>query len=107
MNPIIDRLTLAVNAVHTDPTAQPLLVLNFSALTASFKGLSPSDDEIFDLSDDDGLSMDDKAASVKLARDDERMVRLRGRIEELVGRVVGVWNGDGEVADVSCDNRLS
>jgi len=71
-----------------------------SALTASFKGLSPSDDELFDLSDD-GLSMDDKAAAVKLARDDERMSRLRSRIEELVGRVVQVWNGDGEAADVS------
>jgi len=57
--------------------------------------LSPSDDDIFDTPDEE------LPAAVKVAREDERMVRVRGRVEELVGRVVGVWNGDGEVADVS------
>lgn len=100
MNPIVLRLSQAVAAVRNDPSAQEILVQTLSALTASFRGLSPSDDDIFDLSED-GPSSEEKTAAINLAREDPRMVNLRSRIEEAVKGVVEVWNGDGEVADVS------
>lgn len=46
--------------------------------------------------------MDEKAAAVAAARQDPRLISLRSRIEESVKQVVEAWNGDGEVADVSC-----
>jgi hypothetical protein len=67
-----------------------------NALTACFKGLSPSDDDIFDLTESDA----DKDAAVRMVRDDPRMVSLRSRVEQGIAGVVQVWNGDGEVADV-------
>ena len=74
-------------------------------MTACFKGLSPSDDDIFDLADeeDDGTSKQD---AVNTARVHDRMLALRTRIECTVARVVQVWRGDGEVADVRRSNFL-
>ena len=68
-------------------------------MTACFKGLSPSDDDIFDLADeeDDGTSKQD---AVNTARLHDGMLALRTRIERTVAGVVQVWRGDGEVADV-------
>lgn len=99
VNPIATRLSQAVSIVRSDPSAQPVLVQTLAALTASFRGLSPSDDDIFDLSDD-GPTSEEKSAAIELARSDPRMVSLRSRIEEAVKGVVEVWDGDGEVADV-------
>jgi hypothetical protein len=70
-----------------------------NALAACFKGLSPSDDDMFDL--DDGDETTDKAAAVAAARSDPTMLSLRGRIESAITAVVQVWSGDAEVADVS------
>lgn len=39
--------------------------------------------------------------SVRLAKDTDRIRELRGGIENALSTLVGVWNGDGEVADVS------
>lgn len=77
-----------------------MLVQTMHALTACFKGLAPSDDEMFDLSDAEPSSVD-KDAAVKTVRQDPRMVALRSRTEEAIRAVVRVWNGDGEIADVS------
>ena len=84
----------------SDPSAQPVLLQAVSALTASFKGLSPSDDEIFDATEDEP-SVDEKASAVAAARQDTRLTNLRARIEDSVKQVVEAWNGDGEIADVS------
>lgn len=104
MNPIVDRLSQAVTAVQADPSAQPILVQTISALTASFKGLSPSDDDIFDLSDE-GPSSEEKEEAIRAARQDPRLSALRAKIEDAVKGVVSVWNGDGEVAEVSFAGR--
>jgi len=82
-----------------------MLVQAINALTACFKGLSPSDNDIFDLADmeDDGS---DKQDAVDAIRRDALMIALRTRIERSVAGVVRVWSGDGEVADVSKDERI-
>lgn len=67
------------------------------ALTACFKGLSPSDEDIFDLGSEDEEAL--KADAVLLAREDPRMLALRQRIEASVQGIVVVWTGEAEVAD--------
>lgn len=39
--------------------------------------------------------------ATRMARDTGRITELRGNIEAALSTLVGVWNGDGEVADVS------
>ncbi|OXG35215.1 hypothetical protein C367_00450 [Cryptococcus neoformans Ze90-1] len=96
VNPIIDRMQAAVSASHTNAVeAQPLLIQTINSLTACLKGLSPSDDEIFDAVDDE----DQKEEEMKRVRSDERMARLREKIYMAIEGVVGVWNGDSETAD--------
>ncbi|RXK39632.1 hypothetical protein M231_03134 [Tremella mesenterica] len=98
LTPICDQVENAIRASQTDATAaQPLLVHALHALTACFKGLTPSDDDIFDLTDDDELEQ--KEIAVKRLRMDQRMFGLRLRIEQVVEGAVQVWNGDGEIAD--------
>jgi hypothetical protein len=93
LGPIVDRINAAVSLPVE--AAQPALVQGMNGLAACFKGLSPSDDDIFDLEEKAG---DEEA--VAAAREDLRMVSLRRRIEQAITSVVQVWNGDGEVADV-------
>lgn len=38
---------------------------------------------------------------VRIAKETDRIRELRGGIEAALSTLVGVWNGDGEVADVS------
>lgn len=73
-----------------------MLVQAMNSLTACFKGLSPSDDDLFD-----SLEGDDEAktAAISVARADPSMVALRQRTEGAISGVVQVWNGDAEVAD--------
>jgi hypothetical protein len=85
--------------------AQPLLVQTLTSLTACFKGLSPSDD-MFDLTDE-GDEGTDKEDAIRLAREDARMISLRRGIESCIYGVVSVWNGDGEIADVSRIQRAT
>ena len=94
----MERLSQAVLTFQSNPEAQPLLVQNMNALTASFKGLSPSDDDWFDMTED-GPSSEEIAEATRVARTDPRMVTLRTNIELAIQSVVQVWNGDGEVAD--------
>lgn len=91
LGPIVDRLGLAVQSA--DPT---VLVQAMYALTACFKGLAPSDDDMFDSLDEDD---EVKAEAIRLARADPSMIALRQRAEEAFTGVVQVWNGDAEVAD--------
>lgn len=69
-----------------------------NSLAASFKGLSPSDDDMFDLAEDDEAT---KERAILQTRNDPRLVDLRRRIEEAIRASVSVWDGDSEVADVS------
>lgn len=97
INPIIDRMQAAVSTSRTNALeAQPLLIQTINSLTACLKGLSPSDDEIFDAVDGE----DQKEEEVKRVRGDERMARLREKTFVAIEGVVGVWNGDSEIADV-------
>lgn len=105
LRPIVDRINMAVQYFSTDPeSAHPALVQAMNSLAASFKGLSPSDDDMFDLSDDDD---GDKDLAVAQAREDPRLVNLRQSIEQAIGGVVNVWDGDSEVADVRVSGRVA
>lgn len=67
-----------------------------NALTACFKGLSPSEDDMFETSADDEAA---KNAAIARARADPGMTALRQQTEQAISAVVQVWNGDSEVAD--------
>ena len=84
--PIVDRLDMAVQQGDMEG-----LLSSMNALAACFKGLAPSEDEMFDT--------DETPKDIGPAR--ERLRGLRERVERSVGGVIGVWQGDGEVADVS------
>jgi hypothetical protein len=89
LGPIVDRINAAVGLARAHhETAQPALVQSMNALAACFKGLSPSDDDMFDL--DDGDETTDKAAAVAAARSDPTMLSLRGRIESAITAVADV-----------------
>ncbi|KAK4687604.1 importin-13, partial [Tremellales sp. Uapishka_1] len=97
LTPIIDRLSQAVTSAHADiVSAQPALIQTMNALTACFKGLSPSEDDIFETSEEDD---EEKTRLIGAAREDPRMILVRTRIEQGINGVVQVWNGDSEVAD--------
>ncbi|WVR03182.1 hypothetical protein IAU60_000173 [Kwoniella sp. DSM 27419] len=94
--PILSRISTAIQAYSSDPAnAQPALIQSTACLTACFKGLSPSEDDIFDTSDEDESEREEK---VKIAREDSRMVALRQGIESAIEGLVGIWSGDIEVA---------
>ncbi|RSH89503.1 hypothetical protein EHS25_002053 [Saitozyma podzolica] len=86
---VIQAITSVIQAL-SPPDAigpvEPALVQSMNALAACFKGLSPSDDDMFDL--DDGDETTDKAAAVAAARSDPTMLSLRGRIESAITAVV-------------------
>jgi hypothetical protein len=100
LNPIAERIVRAVAAFSSDPSAQPILVQALNALTASFKGLSPAEDEMFDLSEDEATTQL-KASAISAVRQDPRMIALRGKIEDSIKQVVDAWHGDAAVAEVS------
>ncbi|WVQ72312.1 hypothetical protein IAR50_001862 [Cryptococcus sp. DSM 104548] len=96
ITPIIERISAATSASQTNPIeAQPVLVQALNSLTAAFKGLAPSDDDMFDTTDDPAV----KEEEVAIVREHPGMVGLRERIYLSVEGAVGVWNGDVEVAD--------
>jgi hypothetical protein len=87
----LDQLDAAVAYPETS------LVSNIDALAACFRGLTPSEDDIFD-ADEDTVANDNRIREVKV---DPRLAHIRQRAEQSIAAVVGVWAGDGEVADVS------
>lgn len=97
LGPIVDRLGDAVRIAQSNPAeAANALVPAMNALTACFKGLSPSDDDMFDLTESDESARNE---SITVARSQPVMVDLRQRTESAIQGVVGVWTGDSEVAD--------
>lgn len=97
LGPIVDRLGAAVQVAQSNPAeAANALVPAMNALTACFKGLSPSDDDMFDLSEDDET---ERNQGIAIARAQPVMIDLRQRTESAIQGVVQVWNGDSEVAD--------
>lgn len=102
MGPIVHRLGQAISASRSDPVnSQPALVQSLNALTACFKGLSPSDDEMWDLTEDEE-DVARRNEGIRVAREHDPRIRdLRANIETSLSSLVSVWNGDGEVADVS------
>lgn len=81
--------------------AKAICIQQIISLTAVAKGLTPTDD--FDLEPEAEEQMfrgdEDKA------RRDPRLVELRSRMLEGIGRIVELWSLDGEVADVSLFTR--
>jgi len=74
------------------------LLNGVNCLAACFKGLSPSDDDIFDLDTEEEELR--REQGIRAAREDERMIRLRLQIEDAISRVVQIWQGDADMADV-------
>ena len=72
------------------------LIQNLSALTACFKGMSPNDDDIFDLDE----APEENTEAIETAREDDGLVHLRAGLEQAIAKTVEGWNGDGEIGDV-------
>ena len=81
-----------------DAGDQATLLISMAALTACFKGLSPNDDDMFDLESED--TQEEKDMVVQAVRTDPSLVTLRQHVESTIQKIVGYWNGDSEVADV-------
>nr|XP_019048282.1 hypothetical protein I302_02051 [Kwoniella bestiolae CBS 10118]OCF27212.1 hypothetical protein I302_02051 [Kwoniella bestiolae CBS 10118] len=101
ISPILSRIAQSLQQYSVDrANAQPALVQATAALTACFKGLSPSEDEMFDTTDEGDEAAREEA--ITLTREDPRIVELRRGIENAVEglvSVVGRGEGDAEVAD--------
>ncbi|ORX41250.1 armadillo-type protein [Kockovaella imperatae] len=82
ISPILDRLAAASD--------HPSIVKNSAALTACFKGLAPSDDDMFDLESEKSQAEKDRAV-LEVQGD---MASLRERIETTIAQVVERWDGD-------------
>jgi len=54
---------------------------------------------MWDLAEDEE-SVESRKRATELVRSDGRIVELRSGIENALGGLVSVWNGDSEVADV-------
>jgi hypothetical protein len=94
-----------MNASRSNPVEyQHALVQSLNALTACFRGLSPPDDEMWDLTEDEE-DVSARTQATELARQDGRIQELRGNIELALSNLVVVWNGDSEVADVSFPHK--
>jgi hypothetical protein len=105
LNPIVYRLSQAISSARSDPqTSQPILVQSLNCLTACFKGLSPSDDEMWDLNEDEEV-VERRKRDTEVVRGDVRIMELRGGIESALSSLVSVWNGDNEVADVRLSSK--
>jgi hypothetical protein len=92
MQPIITRLQNQLAMPEMESLIQVI-----SALTACFKGLAPSEDDIFD-----GPSEEEQAEKEKLvllSRQNERMVDLRRSVEQCLNGLVAV-SGEPEVSEV-------
>jgi hypothetical protein len=55
---------------------------------------------MWDLTEDED-DVAKRQRNTELVRGDGRILELRGNIETALSSLVSVWNGDGEVADVS------
>jgi hypothetical protein len=54
---------------------------------------------MWDLTEDEN-DVENRKRAAEAARSDARIMELRRNVEGALGSLVGVWNGDGEVADV-------
>jgi hypothetical protein len=67
-------------------------------LTACANGLTPSDEDMFDLEPEETALT---SRALETCRQDERLVRLREGILQTVSKVIEIWGADVEVASVS------
>lgn len=67
-------------------------------LTACANGLTPSDEDMFDLEPEETAST---SRALEMCRQDSRLVRLREGILQTVSKVIEIWGADVEVASVS------
>lgn len=74
------------------------------ALTACANGLTPAEEDMFDLDPDATAS---SARSLEVTRNDPRLQQVRNRILHGVSRVMDTWSHDTEMATVSLKRHLS
>lgn len=68
------------------------------ALTACANGLTPAEEDMFDLDPDATASA---ARSLEITRHDSRLQQMRDRILHSVSKVMDIWSQDAEMATVS------
>jgi hypothetical protein len=68
------------------------------ALTACANGLTPAEEDMFDLDPDATAST---ARNLEATRNDPRLQQIRDRILQAVSRVMNTWSQDTEMATVS------
>jgi hypothetical protein len=67
------------------------------ALTACANGLTPAEEDMFDLDPD---ATADTARTLEATRGDSRLQQIRERILQAVSRVMETWSQDAEMATV-------
>ncbi len=68
------------------------------ALTACADGLTPSDEDMFDLEPEKSAGT---VAAMETVRQDPRMMALRERMISALSRAIGIWSMDSEMGSVS------
>jgi hypothetical protein len=109
--PILSTLSAALQFTFPPPAeSRDLALAQILSLTAIAKGLAPADDFFLSLDSDDGLGESNgqngesdeerKIREGRMAREEPRLVEMRERLMECVGRMIEVWSEDAEVAGV-------
>jgi len=71
-------------------------------LTACANGLTPSDEDMFDLDPEETATT---SRSLEASRHEPEMAKLREGILKAVSRVIEIWGNDIEIASVSRKTR--
>ncbi|KAJ9116745.1 hypothetical protein QFC20_000680 [Naganishia adeliensis] len=96
VTPVVDKLDHCLDAAATAPDAARAISMHqLQALTACANGLTPAEEDMFDLDPDATAST---ARSLEATRNDPRLQQIRNRILHAVSRVMDTWSQDTEMA---------
>jgi hypothetical protein len=95
---MVDR---AYHPLQAPDAAKTIAMQQLETLTACANGLTPSDEDMFDLEPEETAST---SRALETCRQDERLVKLREGILQTVSKVIEIWGADVEVASVSPDS---
>jgi hypothetical protein len=82
--------------------ARTIAIQQMETLTACANGLTPSDEDMFDLDPEETATT---SRSLETSRHDPEMAKLREGILQAVSRVIEIWGNDIEIASVSWENQ--
>jgi hypothetical protein len=96
------RFLIASN-IQAPEAARTIAMQQMETLTACANGLTPSEEDMFDLDPEDTVST---SLALELSRQHADVAKLRGGILQAVSRVIEIWGADVEVASVSAILRV-